>query len=319
MKNIDEKIKKSTLYGKIINEFQAIPQDPIRREILKKIEEADGTNKRIFSYIANFNIQGSEIANQDIAAIGDILCSMGNVDYLDLIINSPGGDATVADKIVNLCRGHTLKEFRVVVPNRAKSAATLIALGADKIVMGISSELGPIDPQIPINISGFLQFISAHDFINALDEILAKIDESKKKNENTDHLLVMLSTFNLPFIEKCKREISYISEIAQKYLTNHMLKKYSDPEERRRIAKIITDSLTSTAIQKSHAKIIDFKAIKDLDIKLEIEYLEETTNLWKLIWEYYIRSEFILTYRKKPTALKLIETSESTLMLQEQS
>jgi hypothetical protein len=35
----------------------------------------------------------------------------------------------------------------VVIPRKAKSAATLLALGADEIHMGLMSELGPIDPQ----------------------------------------------------------------------------------------------------------------------------------------------------------------------------
>ena len=38
--------------------------------------------------------------------------------------------------------------LRVIVPDFAKSAGTLIALGADLIVMSDTSELGPIDPQV---------------------------------------------------------------------------------------------------------------------------------------------------------------------------
>ena len=41
--------------------------------------------------------------------------------------------------------------LRVIVPDYAKSAGTLIALGADRIVMGETSELGPIDPQITLS------------------------------------------------------------------------------------------------------------------------------------------------------------------------
>jgi ClpP class serine protease len=52
----------------------------------------------------------------------------------------------------------------VVVPDQAKSAATLIALGADEILMGPASDLGPIDPQIELpSRPGFL--IPAKDII----------------------------------------------------------------------------------------------------------------------------------------------------------
>jgi ClpP class serine protease len=53
--------------------------------------------------------------------------------------------------MVDMCRTHlagTDQKLRVIVPNIAKSAATLFALGADEILMGYLSELGPIDPQV---------------------------------------------------------------------------------------------------------------------------------------------------------------------------
>jgi hypothetical protein len=64
-----------------------------------------------------------------------------------LILNSSGGDVAAAYLISKLCREHTRATFEVAVPRRAKSAATLICCGADKIHMGSLSELGPIDPQ----------------------------------------------------------------------------------------------------------------------------------------------------------------------------
>ena len=64
-----------------------------------------------------------------------------------LLIDSPGGDIPSAYFIAKLCREYSKDRFEVVVPRRAKSAATLICCGADKIHMGGRSELGPIDPQ----------------------------------------------------------------------------------------------------------------------------------------------------------------------------
>lgn len=64
-----------------------------------------------------------------------------------LILNSTGGDVAAAYLIAKLCREHTSVSFEVAVPRRAKSAATLICCGADRIHMGSLSELGPIDPQ----------------------------------------------------------------------------------------------------------------------------------------------------------------------------
>lgn len=65
-----------------------------------------------------------------------------------LILYSRGGEIEPAYLIGNLCREYTKDKFVVVVPRRAKSAATLLCCAADEIHMGSLSELGPIDPLI---------------------------------------------------------------------------------------------------------------------------------------------------------------------------
>jgi hypothetical protein len=65
-----------------------------------------------------------------------------------LFILSRGGEGEAAYQISKLCKSYAHQKFIVVVPRHAKSAATLIALGADEIHMGPLSQLGPIDPQI---------------------------------------------------------------------------------------------------------------------------------------------------------------------------
>ena len=66
---------------------------------------------------------------------------------LFLLLHTNGGSVEPAYLISKCCKKSAPK-FVVAVPRFAKSAGTLIALGADEIHMGIISELGPIDPQI---------------------------------------------------------------------------------------------------------------------------------------------------------------------------
>lgn len=68
---------------------------------------------------------------------------------LDFLIVSQGGDPTVAWRIASLLR-ERVKRFSVLVPQAAFSAATLLALGADEIVMHPHGNLGPVDPQIRV-------------------------------------------------------------------------------------------------------------------------------------------------------------------------
>lgn len=83
------------------------------------------------------------------------------VDHLDnfnsskkitLILHSRGGDLSAGWSIANLIRSFC-DEFEVIVPYRAHSAATLLCLGADKIIMTKQATLGPIDPSVntPLN------------------------------------------------------------------------------------------------------------------------------------------------------------------------
>jgi hypothetical protein len=65
-----------------------------------------------------------------------------------LILLSRGGNIEPAYQISKLCKSFAANRFVVVVPREAKSAATLIALGADEIHMGQLGQLGPIDPQL---------------------------------------------------------------------------------------------------------------------------------------------------------------------------
>lgn len=100
-----------------------------------------------------------------------------------LVLQSPGGDVSTAYFIAKLCREHTDKTFEVAIPRQAKSAATLICCGADKLHMGSLSELGPIDPQfggVPAlalkhSVEHLAELVSTHpDAADMLSDYLAK-------------------------------------------------------------------------------------------------------------------------------------------------
>jgi hypothetical protein len=67
--------------------------------------------------------------------------------HIDLFIHSNGGDGTVPWRLVSLLR-ERCKRLSVLVPHLAYSAATLLALGADEVIMHPMGTLGPIDPTV---------------------------------------------------------------------------------------------------------------------------------------------------------------------------
>ena len=92
---------------------------------------------------------------------------------LHVLLHSPGGDGEIAIRIVRAAQSRC-KELTVIVPDQAKSAATLLSLGAHHIMMGPASDLGPIDPQFFID----GEWVAAKDIIAAVDNAADKVVES---------------------------------------------------------------------------------------------------------------------------------------------
>jgi hypothetical protein len=72
---------------------------------------------------------------------------VGTGDRVELLIHSGGGHPDIAYRVMKFLRGR-FKEVNVIVPLYAKSAATLLCLGADHIYLGELADLGPIDIQL---------------------------------------------------------------------------------------------------------------------------------------------------------------------------
>ena len=68
---------------------------------------------------------------------------------LHLLLDTPGGDGETAVRLVRSAQARC-RELTVIVPNQAKSAGTLLLMGAHCILMGPTSDLGPVDPAVPV-------------------------------------------------------------------------------------------------------------------------------------------------------------------------
>lgn len=90
-----------------------------------------------------------------------------------LLLNSSGGRIEPAYLISKTLKRLAKERFVVAVPRRAKSAATLIALGADEIHMGMMSELGPIDPQM-----GGLPALALGNALDVIAELVSRFPDS---------------------------------------------------------------------------------------------------------------------------------------------
>lgn len=91
-----------------------------------------------------------------------------------LILHSKGGEIEPAYLISKTCKENSSK-FVVAIPRKAKSAATLISMGASEIHMGSMSELGPIDPQF-----GGLPALGLTSSLDSLAKVVTKHPKSSE-------------------------------------------------------------------------------------------------------------------------------------------
>jgi hypothetical protein len=91
----------------------------------------------------------AQIGDDAVRPLFDHLRAIGHIRRIDLFLYSRGGAIDVPWRFVTALR-QSADEVGVLVPFRANSAATLLALGADAIVLGRNGELGPIDPILSI-------------------------------------------------------------------------------------------------------------------------------------------------------------------------
>jgi len=240
-----------------------------RHDFIRKIERE--TNRSLLVYFADVRHPEGGIDRDDIAPFGDLLeRTSGDVD---LLIHSAGGDIDAAEKLVYMCRRRA-KTLRVIVPEYAKSAATLIALAADQILMGYASELGPIDPQIAITTpEGRVIQRPARSFLDGLEEIKRKVAE---EGGLSPVYYPPLSQLDPALLDYCTKAIERSRQFAIKWLKQHMCK--GDASQ----AETIAARLLDVSRYLSHGIVID--AAEAREMGLTVEFLPPEDNLWRALW-----------------------------------
>jgi len=257
----------------------------------------------------------------DIPSLADLLTSVSGAEQINVVLHSPGGDPTIVEKMVDMCRSHLSGEhrmLRVIVPNLAKSAATLLALGADKILMGYCSELGPIDPQVLIAVSGVTQSVSALAFVESRDRLMKEISDAVKKKKPTVGLLQQLAGLNIPFTQEMENWIGFAKKTAATLLDKYMLRsKFPLAKTRKKKADEIAEKLLSKQLFPVHGQFIDGATAQQLE--LEVELLDRSDEVWDMIWRYYIRSEVQMNMPLQPPMIKVkvFESGQLSLVAQD--
>jgi hypothetical protein len=117
-----------------------------RRVFLERIEKA--RKSRALLYVTGDRLSQETIIHSDVFDLFvEHLDAIGVTERITLILYTRGGDGMAAWSLFNLVRMFC-DELEVLVPMKAHSAGTMMAIGADRIIMTKQATLSPIDPSI---------------------------------------------------------------------------------------------------------------------------------------------------------------------------
>ena len=254
------------------------------KQLIISIEEA--TQRTVVAYQANPGHPSGMLQDHDVDVLESILRTVNMDQYdrkLDLIIESPGGLPNVAARVIRACRSYS-DEFRIVVPNSAMSAATLVALGADSILMSPTSRLGPIDPQMLYATKDGTTLRSAMSFVQAYNDTINRAQQAVTQNQPADPFLHLLGGMDVSWIIECARARSATEVLASQLLQNGMMS--GKPEEE--VTKTVKN-LVALGDAIGHGTSIYREAARDFG--LEIEDADHDSEHWTMIWQLYLRMQ----------------------------
>lgn len=278
--------------------FHALEQSRYtRQEMLRCIEERTG--RRLIAYVAG---PEAPLLAIDIPPFVDILEDVEPGDALDLLLFTAGGDIDQAERIVLMCRKKIGDgcSFRVIVPDSAKSAGTLIAVGADDIVMGYPSELGPIDPQIEIvTVNGERLGRPAQSFLDGLDAIVNDVGGGAL----SPAYFPLLDKLDPALIDFCKKALRRSEDLAEQFLGRWMLNGQADK------AKEVAQELNNVKKYLSHGAVID--AERAIAMGLKVTYLPPEDDRWQAYWRLYC----LLRLALETPRSRLFESGRASLQI----
>lgn len=210
-------------------------------------------------------------------------------ERLIIILNTAGGSAEIAEKMVDITRKH-YKEVYFIVPDFAMSAGTVLVMSGDKIFMDYSSSLGPIDPQV----WNGTQWVPALGYLDKVEELL----EKGRQGTLTKAEFLILQGQDLAMLSSCEQAKNLTITLLKKWLVEHKFKDWqiheSDPvkkgqsvtvQEKVERAAEIAAILGDHKEWHSHARMIGIETLRR-KVKLKIEDFSEDRLLHPLIRSY---------------------------------
>ena len=257
-----------------------------RQDLIRKIQKQ--SEFRLICYVSG-PLCGIE--HDDAMRFRDLLHKVDNNENIELLLHTVGGDIDATEKLILMVREKVGEaSFRIVVPHLAKSAGTLMVLGADTVVMSDTSELGPIDPQvlIPDSNAGMLR-VPAQSYLDAYDEHANEL----RTNPQDLAARIMFDKLDPSIRQVCIAAKERSRTLAEKLLRQGMF--LSGPSNWTATAGELID----TKRWQTHSQVISWQDAKDPPIELRVEYLDSQHALWQQYWHLYCLQRLCINDNEK--------------------
>lgn len=185
--------------------------------------------------------------------------------------------------------------IRVIVPQMAMSAATMIACAADAVVMGKHSYLGPIDPQIILTTQLGQRMVPAQAVLEQFERAQAECQDPARMGA----WLPMLAQYGPDLLVQCQNASDMSHELVLRWLQTYMLKEDADGEAK---ATAIADWLSNHGHFKSHGRHVPRDELEQRG--LLVEHLEDDQQTQDLFLSVFHATTHTFTGTR---AVKVIE------------
>lgn len=215
------------------------------------------------------------LTHEDLNGFMGVVNGMDFGAGLTLILHTPGGVTNATESIVDYLRAK-FPAIEVIVPTYAMSAGTMISMASDRIVMARHSQLGPIDPQMPM--PGGRSY-SARAIVDQFDQAKAEIAADLA----TAHAWApILASLGPALLKEASNNLDYSEKMVANWLQNYMLNGDPDPAKK---SAAVANYFADNSRHKSHGRRIGLQEASDQGLVVEV--LEDSPALQDAVLTAY--------------------------------
>lgn len=247
--------------------FQALNADRYsRQEMIREYEEA---------YDCRLAVMRDAIFPYSITYFEELLYDAEITKPLHLLLATPGGDGETAVRIVRAAQARCT-ELVVIVPDQAKSAGTLLALGAHGIMMSTTSDLGPVDPQFELQPG---RLVAAKDIIAAVDNAATAVTAAP---DTYPIYAALLADVNAIILQQARAGMDRTGELLQQALASNPARTEVEVGV---LAAALNDALVVRA--RNHGALFGIREAQEAGLPVLAK--DPLDPQWQAIWRIWTR------------------------------